>query len=496
MIVAKGGCVTVKVNWNKKYTTIMIYAMIVILALVLVAFLLMDLPAVWQKTKALLANLAPIFYGAIFAYLLAPFINFLERRIFRGIKKPRLKRAFSIIVTYIVALVGLALFVWQVIPKVMRGYSELQTMAGWYLEAVSAWLLDLSIVDGLLSGYLTTVTEYAVELLTEIYHALGLVVPDIGSVVGAAVGIVMDVLLGIMLSVYYLASKEKLLAQMKKLSHALFRKRRYKNFAKTANLANKNFGGYIKGQLADALILGAVCYICSMVIGIPYYPLISMLVGLCSVIPVVGPWIGTVAGALIVLLADPLSMLWFVILMICLIFLNGRLIKPRVIRAGVEASSIFMFTALLIAAGLFGFWGLILGVPIFTILYALLHSLVDHKLSKKGYMTDIYAYYSDETGRELHIEEEFRRAKQASGTLFGAPRKRQDALFTEEFPAMPDSSEYPIIPDSGEFPKMETSEMPAMKTEEFAVYSETIATDKGAITSEIPVPKDLEDPKN
>ena len=94
------------------------------------------------------------------------------------------------------------------------------------------------------------------------------------------------------------------------------------------------------------------------------------------------------------------------------------------------------------------------------------------------------------------FEEEFRRAKQASGTLFGAPRKRQDALFTEEFPAMPDSSEYPIIPDSGEFPKMETSEMPAMKTEEFAVYSETIATDKGAITSEIPVPKDLKDPKN
>ena len=86
MTVTKGGCVTVKVNWNKKYTTIMIYAMIVILALVLVAFLLMDLPAVWQKTKALLANLAPIFYGAIFAYLLAPFINFLERRIFRGIK--------------------------------------------------------------------------------------------------------------------------------------------------------------------------------------------------------------------------------------------------------------------------------------------------------------------------------------------------------------------------------------------------------------------------
>ena len=445
----------------------MLYAMAVILALVLTAFLISDLPAAWQAVKNFISNLSPIFYGAIFAYLLAPFVNFLERRVLCCIKKPKMKRAFSIVITFIVLLAVIALLAWRIAPKVIRGYMELQVMASWYLEAVSAWLLDLSVVEGVLSGYFTTVTEYAVELLTNIYHAIGDLIPDVGAVVGVAVNVVTDIVLGIMLSIYYLASKEKILAQMKKLSHAIFRKKRYRHFAKTANIANKNFGGYIKGQIADALILSAICYLCTMVIGVPYYPLVSVLVGISSIIPVIGPWIGTVAGSLIVLLANPLSMLWFVIVMTVLIFLNNRLIKPRIIREGVEASSIFMFASILLATGLFGLWGLILGVPIFTILYTLLHSLVDHKLSEKGYMTDIYAYYSTEIGRELHVEEGQRRDQQASGKLFASRPKPNYDLFTTDFAVIPDSAEYPIMQDSAEFPKMETAEMPAMKTEEF-----------------------------
>ena len=126
-----------KINWNKKYTTIMLYAMAVILALVLTAFLISDLPAAWQAVKNFISNLSPIFYGAIFAYLLAPFVNFLERRVLCCIKKPKMKRAFSIVITFIVLLAVIALLAWRIAPKVIRGYMELQVMASWYLEAVS-----------------------------------------------------------------------------------------------------------------------------------------------------------------------------------------------------------------------------------------------------------------------------------------------------------------------------------------------------------------------
>ena len=490
-----------KIQWNKRYTTMMLYAMIVVLCVIVAAFIISDLRNVWMSIRSFLSKFSPIFYGALIAYLLAPILNFMERRVVR-IKRYGWRRAIAIVLTYLLTLAFLALFFWRIVPPVLRGYDELQSMASWYLEAVSAWLLDLSVVDGMLSGYISTVTEYAVELLTEIYSALAIVIPDVGAIVGAVASVVTDVLLGVMLSVYYLASKEKLLAQMKKLGHALMRKKRYRHFATTLNLANKNFGGYIKAQIADALILGCAHYICAMIIGIPYYPLVSVLIGIFAIIPVIGPLVGPVAGALIVLLADPLAMLWFILLMTCLVFLNGRLIKPRIIRTGVETSSIFMFTALLITTGLVGFWGLILGVPIFTILYALLHSFVDHQLLKKGYVPEMYFYYSTTTGRELYKEAGKRKDRQASGKLFGPPPKRNDELFTTEFSAMPDSAEFLAMQNSTEMLSMNTSdfkamsnntEIPTMKTTDFEVYSETIATEDRVITSEIPIPEELRD---
>lgn len=495
--IAEGGeYESMKIQWNKRYTTIMFYAMLVILCVTAIIFIIMDFSGFWKTLFAVLSKFNPIFYGIVIAYLLTPFLNFVERRILSGLDRTgryRLKRTLAIVIVYVLSLVAFVLLVWIVVPQVLRGYLDLQNMAGWYLEAVKVWIFDITVVDGFLAGYWATVTEYFVGLLEQIYYALGLVIPDIGVVVGAAVGVVMDIVLGIMLSIYYIASKEKLLAQMKKLSHAIFRKKRYKHFAKSLNLANKNFGGFIKGQFADALILGTACYICAMIIGIPYYPLVSVLVGILSIVPVVGPLIGTVAGSLIILLADPLSMLWFVILMVCLLFINRRLLKPRILRTGVEASSIFMFTAILITTGLVGVWGLILGVPVFAILYTIIHSAVDQRLAKKGYITDIYAYYSTEAGRELHIEDEYRRAKQAEGTLFSTRKPGQ--LFTEEFPAMPDSSEF-LAMNTADFTAMtDSGEMPAVNTADFEVYSETIATEDRVITSEIPIPKDLEEPE-
>ncbi len=474
----------------------MIYAMIVIFLVTAFVFVIRDFHSFWQTLWNLLSKFNPIFYGIAIAYLLTPLLNFVERRMLSALDhkgKYRLKRTIAIVIVYVFALAMFALFAGFVVPQVLRGYTDLQQMAGWYLEAVKSWIYNFSIVDGFLAGYWATVTEYSVELLDQIYHALALVIPDVVNIVGVAVNVVMDIVLGIMLSIYYIASKEKLLAQLKKLSHAIFRKKRYKHFAKSVNLANKNFGGFIKGQIADALILGTACYLCAMVIGIPYYPLVSVLVGILSIVPVVGPLVGTVAGSLIILLADPLSMLWFVILMVCLLFVNRRLIKPRVLRTGVEASSIFMFTALLITTGLVGVWGLIFGVPIFAILYTVIHSAVDQRLAKKGYITDIYAYYSTEAGRELHIEDEYRRAKQAEGTLFSTRKPGQ--IFTEEFPVIPDSMEFRAM-NTADFQAMtESSNSPSMRTEDFEVYSETIATEDRTITSEIPIPKDIDEPQ-
>jgi hypothetical protein len=156
-----------------------------------------------------------------------------------------------------------------------------------------------------------------------------------------------------------------------------------------------------------------------MLIGVPFFPLISTIVGVANLIPVVGSLVGTVVGALIIFLANPPAVIWFVIFMIVLYQINIRMIRPYMIRVGVDASTMFMFAAIVIMTGLIGFWGLVIGVPVFVILYTILHSEVDKRLQMKGLPVDQIDYYETQAGRELYREREYR-------------RKRRDRAFKKE----------------------------------------------------------------
>ena len=163
--------------------------------------------------------------------------------------------------------------------------------------------------------------------------------------------------------------------------------------------------------------------------------MVSAVVGIACIVPVFGPLLGTIAGALIILLADPIQVIWFGLFMLVLHLVNKKMIRPRVVRTGVEASSVFMFTAIIVMTGLLGFWGLIIGVPVFAILYTILYSAVNRRLAKKGLATDAYDYCSTEAGREIYREEEARRRRAAvPGT--GRTDAGRESVFTEELPCI------------------------------------------------------------
>lgn len=430
-----------KIDWNKKYSTIACYAAIVIFCVVLCVFLILDFNKFCHYAGKILSVLNPVFYGIIITYLLSPLVGFFERVVFGWLNKKgryRLRRVLSVLCALLVVLIVALLFLWRIIPQVFRGWADLQSMSGLYLETVKEWLLGLSDGSGMLSGYIDTITEYAVGLLDRIYGSISTIIPDVTAVAGSLLGIIMDIFLGIILAIYFLLVKERLIAQVKKVGRALLNRKRYSSVAKGINLADKNFGGFIKGQLADALIVGTLCLICTFIIGIPYYPLVSTLVGIACIVPVFGPLLGTIAGSLIILLADPIQVIWFILFMIVLSLVNKKMIRPRVVRSGVEASSVFMFTAIIVMTGLLGFWGLIIGVPVFAILYTVMYSAVNRRLAKKGLATDAYDYYSTDAGREMHREEEAREARRSerkrTGTLAGDDKLHR--VFTEEFPCI------------------------------------------------------------
>ncbi|MBQ9747351.1 MAG: AI-2E family transporter [Clostridia bacterium] len=400
---------------NKRYMTIAVYSALVLMACIFFVFLILNLDRVWSLLRWLVSVLSPILIGAMLAYAFSPLVTLFETKVFckrSGKPNYRLSRALAVLATYLIVISLMVLLVMNLIPSVLRGYADLADMSELYLETLKGWLRGFSLGDThALGGYFDKVIEYIVGLLDSVYGIFDIFTPDITAVVGTLVSILGDVVLGVILSIYFLFAKDLVLAQFKKAARALLGRRKFGAFCRSVRMTNDKFGGFLKGQLVDALIVGSLTYVCLLIIGVPYYPLVSVIVGLSAFIPLFGMIIGAIIGAGIILLADPLDALWFALYMIGLHMVNKHMIKPKVVRTGADASSVFMLTALIVTTGLVGFWGLIIGVPVFAVLYAFLHSGINRRLSRRGLPTDSGAYYETEAGKELYEERQHKRER-------------------------------------------------------------------------------------
>lgn len=415
-----------KMDFNKRNTTIAFYALLVILSVTLCIFAFLNFSKVWSGINFFIGVFLPILYGALIAYLLCPGVKLFERRVFRTMNRHRLyglSRVCSVVFVFLIVVSFIVLFCWLVLPRVLAGYAELQKISELSIETLKEWIMDIPVGETFLSRYLTKLLEYFVGLLETLYHSVAGALPDVMDIATALMNIVGDLFLGIILSIYFLLARERLLAQSKKILRAFLNTDKYRVVAKSVRLADKNFGGYIKGQIADAIVIGVLSFLCLMIIGVPYYPLVSTLVGFASLIPVVGTLIGSIVGAIIIFLVNPVMSLIFVVVMILLHLMNRHMVRPLVIRVGVDASTMFMFAAIIIMTGLIGFWGLLIGVPVFAILYAFLHSAVDKRLAQKGFSSDQIDYYRTEAGRELYIEREKRRSRLKRGEKAEEPEE-------------------------------------------------------------------------
>jgi predicted PurR-regulated permease PerM len=417
-----------------------VYALLVILCGILCVFTFTHFGEVWAKVIDFLNIFMPIFYGMAIAYLVYPTVKFFERKVFRRLyqkKRYGLARILSIVIVFFIAIVFIVLFCWLILPHIIEGYVDLQQKSSMYIIDLQEWLFDVAASSGELSGYVTKLFEYFISMMEGLYEYVINMLPDISGAASVLLNFVTNFFLGIVLSIYFLLAKEKLHAQMKKFLRAFLNTKRYRLLSQSARLADKNFGGYIKGQIADSLIMGVVSYFCLMLIGVPFFPLISTIVGIASLIPVIGSLLGTIIGALIIFLANPPAVIWFVLFMIVLCQINARMIRPYMIRVGVDASTMFMFAAIIIMTGLIGFWGLVIGVPVFVIFYTILHFEVDKRLQLKGLPVDQSDYYETDAGKELYREREYKRLRRARGAKKEDPsdEKEDFVVVKSEAPA-------------------------------------------------------------
>ena len=397
-----------KFERNKKYATIALYVGLLILFGAFVVVFFINYHDFGRYIKTVFKVLTPILYGVIIAYILNKIVKIFERRIFVFLDKKegklKLKRSLSVICAYIVFIVVLALFVWLMVPQVVAGLNDLSRNITFNIYAVTGWITKIGEKSETLAEYAKKITEYLKDITNVIYDfVIDYIMPRVSGFLGEFVGVLKDLVVGIVLSVYFLLQKEKLIAQGKRFLRALLPDKGYSKFIHIAKQTDDSFGGYIVATAFDSLLVGIECFIIFGIFGIPYYPLVSLIVGVTNFIPFFGPFLGAIPSAFIIFIADPISVVWFIILVVIIQQIDGNFIMPKIVGKHIGLSSVWVVIAITIMSGLFGFFGMVFGVPIFSMIYVWIDDAVKISLKKKSLPTEIIDY-SDENGKEIEHE--------------------------------------------------------------------------------------------
>ncbi len=202
----------------------------------------------------------------------------------------------------------------------------------------------------------------------------------------------LNILIGVIVCVYFLNSKETFKAQARKTILATMSKKRSDSFMEFAYFANRTFGGFINGKLIDSLIIGILCFILMSILKLPYTVLVSTIVGVTNFIPFFGPFIGAIPSAIIICFSSPIQAVYFLIMILGLQQFDGNILGPKILGETTGLASFWVMFAIIVGGGLFGFLGMVLGVPVFAMIYYYGSRYIENRLKKKKLPVETEAY--------------------------------------------------------------------------------------------------------
>lgn len=413
-----------KLNMNKKYTTIAVYAFLVIAAAITFFFVISEHSVVGRMAGTFFGLMTPFIYGAALAYVLNPVLNWLEKKVFPKVFGDRVskrsRRGLGVLLTFLFGCAVVALFLAVLIPQIVESIDNLAQSIYAFLPQAQNFLNDLIAQYGTNEMLVDVLSMLGVDisdpsmalqrLATRSYTFLTQVLPNLfGGVMRFTSGL-LDVVVGIIIAIYLLLSKEIFYAQVKKLLFAFFPRRVAQATLNLTHDSNAIFCGFISGKILDSAIIGVLCFIGCSVLQMPYTVLVSFIVGVTNVIPYFGPFIGAIPSIFIIMIADPLKSLVFAVFVLILQQLDGNIIGPKILGDSTGLSAFWVIFAVTFFGGLFGFVGMLIGVPTFAVIYALVRNFAEFKLGKKGLKTQTPDFASQENPifqkvRYHHIEQ-------------------------------------------------------------------------------------------
>lgn len=356
----------------------------------------------WKK---LVGILQPIIIGLVLAYLLNPIMKFCERNLMK-ILQPRMKsqrklkrtcRGVGIIGALAFLACIFVLLMAAIVPSVMRSIQEMAVTLPDEVNNLINWVTEFTKGD-------TEVADMARQIIEKITSAFQkfleedilsqaqTYISSITSGVIYGVKFLINILVGIIVSVYVLASKETFAGQAKKIIYGIFKPVRANVIVETVRKSNEIFGGFISGKLLDSAIIGVIAYVVLAIMNMPDTMLIAVIIGVTNIIPFFGPFIGAIPSFFIIVLQEPVQGLSFLIFVVILQQVDGNIIGPKILGDSTGLSSFWVVFAILVFGGLWGFPGMLLGVPVMAVIYYIVERSVEYFLRKRGLAEDTESY--------------------------------------------------------------------------------------------------------
>ena len=405
-------------RWDKKYLYWGITAFLVIAAGLLFYTLLRYFPDLSSGWNKIMAILAPFVWGLVITYLLIPMTKafeklFSSKKMKHALVKGKFARTIAIILSEIVLLVVITAVVLLILPQLYSSIETIVINSPEYYAKVLEWLelrlQDHPELEKYAAQLLSTTSTQLMDLVRErLLPSMGNVLTSVTTGVFVAVKGVYNLIIGIIVSVYLLSNREAASGGFRKVLYSVFSIETAENIRSGISFVDRTFMGFLTGKLLDSAIIGLVCYIVCAILKMPYALLVSVMIGITNIIPFFGPLIGAVPAAFIILLVDPFKSLIFVIFIVVLQQIDGNILGPKILGSSVGVNGFWIMFAIILGGGLFGFKGMLLGVPVFVVIYTALTSVVNKQLKNNDLPQDMETYakldYIDPATREVYLK--------------------------------------------------------------------------------------------
>lgn len=388
-----------KLQINKKYLLIGLIAFIVIAASICFYYLIFHGDRFSAQIDSLFKILSPVLYGIIFAYLMTPLVNRIEKYLLMPLfikdnsmlsgKQKKYMRLLSVLLTIIIVILLIYGFFSILIPNIIKSIRSISYQFPYYVQNLTNWsakfLEDNPDIEAMVIRFLDTYSEEFLNYINNsIMPQMETVLKQVSLSLISVLKVLWNFIIGMVISIYVLFSKETFAGQGKKIIFALFSTKTANQLIKDIRFVSDTFIGFISGKIVDSIIIGFICFAGTSILKMPYALLISVIVGVTNIIPFFGPYLGAIPSAILILMVNPIKCIYFILFILVLQQVDGNFIGPKILGESTGLSGFWVIFSITIFGGIMGVPGMIIGVPFFAVFYAMVKRATNKKLLKKG----------------------------------------------------------------------------------------------------------------